>query len=108
MSDEKAPELPVALAETPATFALTLADRVVVLSKTGRLVEQPFTVNVPPGGNRQLLLAGLAPGQWSVRGEDGKLRFDARVEAGRNTAFLVALPAAATACSRKRLPAERV
>ena len=89
MSDDKAPELPVALAETPATFALTLADRVVVLSKTGRLIQQSFPVDVPAGRNYQLLLAGLAPGNWSIRGHDGKSRFNVRVEAGKNTALVV-------------------
>ena len=89
MSDEKAPELPVTLAETPATFALTLAERVVVLSKTGRLIEQPFPLSVPAGRNYQLLLAGLAPGYWTIRGQDGKFRFNARVEADKNTALAV-------------------
>jgi heparin/heparan-sulfate lyase len=89
MSDDKASELPVALAETPATFALALADRVVVLSKTSRRIAQPFTVDVPPGGSRQLLLAGLAPGYWSIRDRDNRLQFNAQVEAGKNTAFFV-------------------
>lgn len=90
MSDEKAPELPVALAETPATFVLALADRIVVLSKTGRLIEQPFSLGVPAGRNYQVLLAGLAPGNWTVRGRDGKLRFNVRAEADKNTAVAVA------------------
>ncbi|OGV78652.1 MAG: hypothetical protein A3K19_31635 [Lentisphaerae bacterium RIFOXYB12_FULL_65_16] len=89
MADDKAPELPVALAETATTFALTLADRVVVLSKTGELLEQPFQVDVPADRNYQLLLAGLAPGAWSVRSADGKVQFNARVEVGKNTAFFV-------------------
>jgi heparin/heparan-sulfate lyase len=87
MSDDKAPELPVALAETPATFALSLADRVVVLSKNGKLIERPFPVDVPAGRNRQLLLAGLAPGNWSIRGQDGKVQANTRVEAGKNTFY---------------------
>jgi heparin/heparan-sulfate lyase len=90
MSDDNAPELAVALAETPATFALTLSDRVVVLSRTGRLIEQSFPVNVLAGRNYQLLLAGLAPGNWSIRGQDGKFQTNVRVETGKNTAFVVA------------------
>jgi heparin/heparan-sulfate lyase len=90
MSDEQTPKLPVTLAETPATFTLALADRVVVLSRTGRLIEQPFSVDVPAGRSCQVLLAGLAPGNWSLRSEDGKVGFNARVEAGQNTAFVVA------------------
>jgi heparin/heparan-sulfate lyase len=89
MSDDKTPQLPVAVAETPLTFALTLADRIVVLSKTGRLIAQPFSVDVPAGNKCQLLLTGLAPGQWSMRSRDGKVQFNARVEAGKNTAFVM-------------------
>jgi heparin/heparan-sulfate lyase len=89
MSDEASPEPPVSLAETPTTFALTLADRVVVLSKNGKLLDGPFAVRVPPNGKYQLLLTGLAPGDWSIRSEDGGVRFNARVEPERNTAFFV-------------------
>lgn len=89
MSEDKAPELPVSLAESPTTFALTMADRVVVLSKTGKLLEQPFTVRVPKDREYQLLLTGLAPGAWSVRSRDKKVRYNARVEAGQNTAFFL-------------------
>jgi heparin/heparan-sulfate lyase len=89
MSDEKAPELPVAVAEGPTTFALTLADRVVVLSKNGKLLDGPFEVHVPDGAKHQLLLAGLAPGDWSIRSQNNKIRFNARVESGKNTAFFI-------------------
>ena len=37
----------------------------------------------------QLLLAGLAPGAWSIRSEDGKVQFNTRVDANRNTAFFL-------------------
>lgn len=89
MADDSVPELPVKLAETPALFTLTLADRVVVLSRTGKPLEQSFQVNVSSGRDRQLLLAGLAAGNWSIRSQDGKVRFNATVEAGKNTSFFV-------------------
>lgn len=89
MSDEKAPELPVDLAESPTTFALTLADRVVVLSKNGKLLDGPFQVHVPTGKKYQLLLAGLAPGDWSIHSPDNKIRFNARVAPAKNTAFFI-------------------
>ena len=89
MSDEKAPELPVSLSETETTFALTLADRVVVLSKSARFLNEPFQVQVPAGKGFQLLLTGLAPGAWSIRTRDNRVRFNARVEEGKNTAFFV-------------------
>lgn len=89
MSDEKAPGLPVSLAESPTTFALTLADRVVVLSKSGKLLDGPFQVHVPTGNKHQLLLAGLAPGDWSIHSPDSKIQFNARVAPGSNTAFCI-------------------
>jgi heparin/heparan-sulfate lyase len=89
MSDEQAPALPVVLAESPTTFALTLADRVVVLSKSGGLLEAPFQVHVPTDKQYQLLLAGLAPGDWSIRSTNNKVRLNARVEPGKNTAFFI-------------------
>jgi heparin/heparan-sulfate lyase len=89
MAEETAPELPVALVESATVFALTLADRVLVLGKTGKLLEQSFQVEVPADRNYQLLLAGLAPGVWSLRREDGVAQFTARVEARKNTAFFV-------------------
>lgn len=90
MSDDNAPELPVALTETPAAFVLGLADRIVVLSRTGRLIAHPLSLSLPAGRDHQVLLTGLAPGNWTVCAQDGKLRFDVRVEAGRNTALVVA------------------
>ncbi|MBU0606721.1 MAG: discoidin domain-containing protein, partial [Armatimonadetes bacterium] len=89
MSDAEAPELRVSVAESPTTFTLTLADRVVVLSKSGRLLDGPFEVHVPQGKQQQLLLAGLAPGDWSLDSPDHKTRFNTRVAAGENTAFFL-------------------
>ena len=89
MSDERAPDLPVDLVELPEAFVLTLADRVVVLSRKGKLLRQTLQVNVRADGNCQLLLAGLAPGVWSIRDRDGRVRFNSRVDANRNTAFFV-------------------
>ncbi|NUQ64418.1 MAG: hypothetical protein HUU20_18280, partial [Pirellulales bacterium] len=89
MSDDKAAELPIALTESPTTFALTVADRVVVLSKIGRLLDRPFEVRVPTDRNYQLLLTGLTPAAWSVGSRDNKVRSNAQVEPGKNTAFFL-------------------
>ena len=72
MADEDAPELPVAVAETPNAFVLSLANRVVVMPRNEKLLGEPLTVEVPPGQGWQLLLAGLAPGAWSIQSADGK------------------------------------
>lgn len=89
MCDEQEEQLPVDLVELPEAFVVTLADRVVVLSRTGKLLEQTLQVEVAAGESRQLLLAGLAPGDWSIRDGDGNVRYNARVDDRRNTAFFV-------------------
>ena len=89
MSDERAPDVPVDLVELPEAFVLTLADRVVVLSRSGKLLRQTLQVNVRADENCQLLVAGLAPGAWSISDRDGMVRFNTLVDARRNTAFFV-------------------
>lgn len=89
MAGEAPAELPLALDDTPETFALSLAERLVVLSRTGKLLEQRFSVRVPAGTGQQVLLCGLAPGAWSIQGPGGKARFNASVAPGKNTIFLV-------------------
>ena len=103
MSDDAAPDLPVHLAEAGDVFVLSMANRVVVLSRTGRLLEKPFEVEAPAGGESQILAVGLAPGQWSLRGRSGKVRLDARVEDGKNTAYFV-VPAGVYEVSPKAVP----
>ena len=89
MSDDKAPELPLALAETPATFALTLADRVVVLSKTGRLIDAAVSGERPGRPELPVAAGRSGPGQLEHSDRGSRLRFNAQVEAGKNTAFVV-------------------
>ncbi|MBT7162222.1 MAG: hypothetical protein HN904_05550 [Victivallales bacterium] len=89
MAGEDAPELPVAVAETPNAFVLSLANRVVVMPRNEKLLGEPLTVEVPPGQGWQLLLAGLAPGAWSIQSADGKTALNATVLAGQHTAFAV-------------------
>ena len=92
MSAEQAPELPVALVEQPDIFIITITDRVVVLSKTGKLLSKAFNLNLTSEHKQQLLLTGLAPGPWSIRNHDGKIKLNAQVKTGHNTAFVI-LPA---------------
>jgi len=91
-ADAAAAAVPVALREDDRAFTLTLADRVVVLNKTEAMLEQPLSVTVAGAGPMQVLLTGLRPGAWSIRSQDGQVRFNATVEAGRHTAFFVVPP----------------
>ncbi|MDH7569574.1 MAG: hypothetical protein QHJ73_08320, partial [Armatimonadota bacterium] len=89
MCDEDTPVPPVALDEGADTLTLRLADRVVVFSRSGQLLQAPFAVHVPAGREFQVLLTGLAPGTWSIRARAGRTAYNAWVETQRNTAFFV-------------------
>ena len=67
--------LEVEFVETEASFVVSLADRVVAMNKNSELIETPFTIRVPGDGERQVLLTGLAPGNWSAHRGDGKPHF---------------------------------
>ena len=92
MRDEQAPKLAVDVKEAPDVYVVTLADRVVVMNRTGTLTRQPLQIDIPGDGDRQLVLAGLSPGRWGVRDTAGKIAFNTVVEEGRNTAFFVLPP----------------
>ncbi len=86
MSEEEQTTLPVDLTETPETFIVSLADRVVVLSKTGELLKNTIKVETHVDGESQLLLTGLKPGVWTIRSQDSKIQYEARVVEKKNTA----------------------
>jgi len=89
MSDAKAADLPVSVEEFPDAFVVSLADRVVLMNKTGQMLTKALEVAVNADGESQLLLTGLAPGAWSIRSEDGKIQHNTQVEPNKNTAFFV-------------------
>lgn len=90
MSDSERTTLSAEVTETPETYVLSLADRVVVLSKGGALLGEPFTLNTGGAGTEgecRLVLTGLQPGTWTVRGRNGGVTHEARVQEKKNTAF---------------------
>jgi heparin/heparan-sulfate lyase len=89
MCDGETPPPPVGLKTLSDVFVLSIADRTVVLSRDGKLIETSIQFEVTGNAPREVLVAGLAPGRWSVLGNGNKVRQTADVESRRNTAFLV-------------------
>jgi heparin/heparan-sulfate lyase len=86
MSEDPAANLPVDVAESDDIFALTLADRTIVLSKTGELVKRSFNVETK-GPATELLLTGLAPGSWTIKDVAGKAVHRIEIQKQKNTAL---------------------
>ena len=75
--------------EQPRAFILSIADRTVVLSRSGNPIREPIDVHVRGDAANQLILTGLSAGAWNVRAKDGSVRSNIDVLPRRNTAFLV-------------------
>ena len=88
MSDGQAEKPAIAVTEHSDAFILTVGDRTVVLSRSGDAIDEAIEVRIKGTGKNQLILAGLAPGAWSVRAKGGNGRLNVDILPKKNTAFL--------------------
>lgn len=79
--------LPVSYEETPVSYVVTLADRVVSMSKGNDFISNSFELKIPAGGKYQVALTGMKPGVWNIKSRDGKVNFTAEVKSEENTIF---------------------
>jgi heparin/heparan-sulfate lyase len=78
--------LPVTCTETEVSYIVTIADRVVSMSKRG-LINSGFTFEISAGDTNQVLLAGLNAGTWHIKSRNGKTDLRLNVADGKNTIF---------------------
>ena len=93
--------------ETPVSYVITIADRVVSMSNSSDFVNKGFTLKISSGNKYQVVLAGMKPGFWNIKSKDGKVNFNANVIAGENTIFFQADGGEYTVTPRKS-PAAKV
>src|SRR5690606_6167019 len=93
--------------ETPVSYVITIADRVVSMSNSSDFVSKGFTLKISSGNKYQVVLAGMKPGFWNIKSKDGKVNFNANVIAGENTIFFQADGGEYTVTPRKS-PAAKV
>lgn len=79
--------LPVQHYETPVSYVIILADRVVSMSNSAGLISKSFNLKVPESGNYQVVLTGMKAGKWIVKSANGKVNLKAEVADGKNTIF---------------------
>jgi len=73
--------------ESDRVIHVRIADRMVVLAKGSELLDAPFEIEIPEGGQAvQVLCAGLAAGQWRITSPKAADQA-ASVEAGKNVLF---------------------
>ncbi len=82
--------LSVSYYETPVSYVVLLADRVVSMSNSNDLIDKRFSLKIAAKGKCQVLLTGMKSGNWNVKSKDGKTKFNANVTEGKNTIFFKA------------------
>lgn len=90
MVDGDTKPLPVNYYETPVSYVITLADRVVSMNKGADFINKEFELKIPGSNKYQVVLAGMKPGFWNVKSKDDKVNFNANVTTGENTIFFQA------------------
>lgn len=79
--------LPVAYTESAVSYVVSIADRVVSMSKRDDMIAEKFNLKVSAKGKSQILLTGLKAGSWNVSGGDARIKVNAVVAEGKNTLF---------------------
>jgi len=82
--------LPVNYYETPVSYVVTLADRVVSMSNSADLISAGFTLKILGNGKFQVAMTGMKPGLWNIKSRNRKVNFKVNVTAGKNTIFFQA------------------
>lgn len=90
MVDGQTKPIEVKWQETESCDVITLANKVVVMSKSSGLIEDPFSFDIAVGKESEVALTGIAPGAWVVKSADGKLELTEEVRPGENVLFFTA------------------
>lgn len=90
VTDGDTKPLPVKHYETEVSYVVLLADRVVSMSNSASFIEKSFTLEIPTDGEYQVVLAGMQAGDWNVKSQKGKVKFNTSVSEGKNTIFFKA------------------
>jgi len=90
LADGDTKPLPVEYSETKVSYVVYIDDRIVSMSNNAGFINESFTLDVPSKGKYQVVLAGMKAGDWNVKAEKGKVKFNVKVEEGKNTIFFQA------------------
>src|SRR5690606_14948563 len=76
---------------TELSDVLVFDNRVVSMPKGNMLINKAFEISIPKGKTAyQIVLNGLADGNWYVKGSSTRKNFNVEVLPGKNTVFFTA------------------
>ena len=86
--DGETTPLPLTFEETSVSYNINVANKIVCMSNSSKLIESDFQVTIPSEGNYGLSAMGLYEGQWSLLKSDGTIYETFLVPKRTNAIFL--------------------
>src|SRR5690606_9107598 len=85
MTEEGAQKLPVEYKEEKNHYVVKIADRIVVMAKPDRLLNEILKIDIPADKEYEVVIAGLADGFWNIENVIKNSKFNLHILKGDHT-----------------------
>lgn len=85
MTEEGAQKLPVEYKEEKNYYVVKIADRIVVMAKPDRLLNEILKIDIPADKEYEVVIAGLADGFWNIENVIKNSKFNLHILKGDHT-----------------------
>ncbi len=85
MTEDGAQKLPVQYKEYANYYAIQLADRILIVAKSDRFLEEEVEVNVPGDKEYEVIVTGIKDGFWNINNTTKSSRFNVNILKGNHT-----------------------
>ncbi|WP_133582931.1 hypothetical protein [Sphingobacterium yanglingense] len=85
MTEDGAQKLPVKYKEYSNYYAIQLADRILIVAKSDRFLEEEVEINVPGDKEYEVIVTGIKDGFWNINNTTKSSRFNVNILKGNHT-----------------------
>ncbi|MFD2556252.1 hypothetical protein [Sphingobacterium tabacisoli] len=85
MTEDGAQKLPVQYKEYANYYAIQLADRILIVAKSDRFLEEEVEINVPGDKEYEVIVTGIKDGFWNINNTAKSSRFNVNILKGNHT-----------------------
>lgn len=85
MEQQGAAPLPLHFYETAQCYVISLANRLVVMPIGAHMIDSTLQLSIPGNGACVVVLNGMAPGFWNIKGKNNAVDINVNIIPGKNT-----------------------
>ncbi|MDR2284057.1 MAG: hypothetical protein LBE37_12655 [Sphingobacterium sp.] len=85
MTEDGAQKLPVQYKEHANYYEIQLADRILIVAKSDRFLEEEIKINVPGDKEYEVLVTGIKDGFWNINNTAKSSKFNVNILKGNHT-----------------------